>query len=455
MSIDSLQVNTIGDNLQQPVCVLLGHSIDCITTAVVLASTGQTVYLYTDTDVLDNTLSAYAFEHQVQALWKLYIQQGCIVVWQIPEQVQTWLVGLEKNLQPNLYKLNLLWLFTPELPESWQDNWLEVFNQQGAQLNHGQTPLILSGIETIGTFAELAKQLTQAWVYYIPFVFLQDGQAFASMLNAELWLLGEKIPNSTYKLTALHPLINGAKNSHISDILTIEFARNSIMSMLATRVSFMNECSRLADKKGVDITEVATIMGLDKRIGKSYLKAGWGFGGKTLPAEMQALEQTLEPLQSSNRLMQAVNTINEDQKELIFRKFWQYFDGLIENKIVSIWGASYKAGSGRTTGSAIHPLLKLLWSYNIKTQVYAEHARVELAIMYAEQPLLTLLDYPEQALEQSQAIFIMSWSKDKRINISVINELVIPVFDAQNILSTSQIEALVGGYMGIGRHKNL
>ncbi|WP_230658190.1 UDP-glucose/GDP-mannose dehydrogenase family protein [Psychrobacter sp. I-STPA10] len=453
MSIDPSQVNTIGDNLQQPVCVLLGHSIDCITTAVVLASTGQTVYLYTDTDVLDNTLSAYAFEHQVQAFWKLYIQQGCIVVWQIPEQVQTWLVGLEKNLQPNLYKLNLLWLFTPELPESWQDNWSEVFNQHGIQLNHGQTPLILSGIESIGAFAELAKQLTQAWVYYIPFVFLQDGQAFASMLNAELWLLGEKIPNSTYKLTALHPLINGAKNSHISNILTIEFARNSIMSMLATRVSFMNECSRLADKKGVDITEVATIMGLDKRIGKSYLKAGWGFGGKTLPAEMQALEQTLEPLQGSNRLMQAVNIINEDQKELIFRKFWQYFDGLIENKTVSIWGASYKAGSGSIKGSAIHPLLKLLWSYNITTQVYAEYAQAELAQIYAKQPLLTLINKPEQLLEQSQAIIVMSWSKDKHINVSVINELALPVFDAQNIFSSSQIGALVGDYIGIGRYQ--
>ena len=436
---------------QPSVCVLLGHSIDCITTAVVLASTGQAVHLYADIEALDSTLSTYAFEHQVQALWQLYVQQAAITVYPIADSAESWLTTLNEQSQSSASVLALLWLFIPELPQSWQDDWIQAFNRHASQINHGQTPLVLSGVQPIGSFAEVAKQLTQAWVYYVPFVFLQDGQAFASMLNPELWLVGEKTADSIHKLSMLRALFNGAHRQHVSDILTIEFARNSIMSMLATRVSFMNECSRLADTKGVDITEVATIMGLDKRIGKSYLKAGWGFGGKTLPTEIQALEQTLAKTQTKNRLMQVVANINEDQKELIFRKFWQYFDGMIEAKTVSIWGASYKAGSGRTTGSAIHPLLKLLWSYGIKTLVYAEHAQIELAQMYEQQPLLTLIEHPEQALEQAQAVFIMSWSKDKHINISAINELALPVFDAQNILSAKQIEALLGDYIGVGR----
>jgi len=225
------------------------------------------------------------------------------------------------------------------------------------------------------------------------------------------------------------------------------------MSMLATRVSFMNEWSRLADQQGVDILEVANIMGLDTRIGSSYLKAGWGFGGQTLPAEISALQQTLQNTQVEHRLMQAVNIINDDQKELIFRKFWQHFDGAIENKQVSIWGASYKAGSGRTSASAIHPLLRLLWSYNITTHIYALEAQSELASLYPDQPLLQFIDSATDKLADSDALFVLSWPSTKRLPISAINEVVVPVFDAQNAFAKTQVAALVGTYQGIGRSK--
>ena len=452
----SLLPSQAGDkNNQQSVCTVVGASINSVTTAVILASTGQVVHFYADGELLANLLSAYAFEHHVQALWQLYVTQGNIVVYPIPEQVEVFFSHINRhiNVEQNTHYLALIWLFYSELPQSWQDKWVVEFNQQNSQINSGQTPLALSGIEPIGTFDKIAKQLKQAWVYYVPFVFLQDGQAFASMLHPSLWLLGEKTKHSAHKLSALQPLMRGAEQQYTSDILTIEFARNSIMTMLATRVSFMNECSRLADSQGVDITEVATIMGLDKRIGKSYLKAGWGFGGKTLPTEMTVLSKTLAQTQTQNRLMHVVNEINEDQKELIFRKFWQYFDGMIEGKTVSIWGVSYKAGSGSIIGSAIHPLLKLLWSYGITTQVYAEQAQAELANLYADQPLLTLLGYPEQALENAQAILVMSWAKDKYINIGAINQQAIPIFDAQNVFTSAQIAKLVGYYVGIGRSK--
>lgn len=447
--------NYSAQSASQSVCVLVGQSIDAVTTATVLASLDQVVHLYADEEALNQTLATYNFEHQLQALWQLYIAKQQIVVLPIPSQASS---VFSDTTMGQLDEVSLYWLFYPELPASWSgqdgvgvadESWITQLNAS----NTTQVPLILSGIEPLGVFARVAEQCQRPWVYYVPFVFLQDGRCYTSMLTPMLWIMGEKTANSAHKLGMLQPLMAGARRSYITDIATIEFARSAIMSMLATRVSFMNEWSRLADRHGVDITQISTIMGLDERIGKSYLQAGWGFGGQTLPAEIDALAQTYAHSQDDNRLMRAVNVINDDQKELIFRKFWQYFDGNIEDKTVSIWGASYKAGSGRTSGSAIHPLLSLLWSYNITTQVYAGEAQAELARLYPNQPLLQFITQPEQQLEQAQALFVMAWAAHRPIPVHAINEVAVPVFDAQNLLKPSQIESLGSAYLGIGRGK--
>jgi len=430
------------------VCVLVGHSIEAITSAVVLASL---VHLYTEKEVLTQQLQQYGFEHHLQALWQMYVQQQQIVSYALPTTANKLLERYEKTDNNNERKqAALYWLFLDSIRPVWQaDSWITAFNH-----SHQQTlPLIMSGIKQLGAVAALSKQLQRAWVYYMPFVFLKDGDAYSSMLNPSLLLLGEKTPNSRHHLTMLQPLMQQARAFHQADIATIEFARSSIMAMLATRVSFMNEMSRLADSQQVDIQQVSHIMGLDERVGSSYLKAGWGFGGNTLPTELVKLQQSSAEKSLAMPLLQAVIDINEDQKELIFRKFWQYFDGFIDHKTVMIWGGSYKAGSGRTAESAIHPLLALLWSYNIRTLVYSDKAQTELAELYRQQPLLELIASPYQQLNEAQAIFIISWLPENRLDIARLNEQALPIFDARNALSRMQVDDLVGAYIGIGRAK--
>ena len=441
---DSTAINT-------NVCVLVGHSIEAITSAVVLASLGHVVHLYADKDVLSQQLQQYGFEHHLQALWQMYDQQQQIMSYTLPksadELIQRYEVASDNDEKKSVA---LYWLFLDSISSVWlEDSWITAFNHSHQQA----LPLIMSGIKPLCTVAALSTRLQRAWIYYLPFIFLKDGDAYSSMLNPSLWLLGEKTPNSSYHLNMLQPLMQHARATHHADIATIEFARSSIMAMLATRVSFMNEMSRLADSHQVDIQQVSHIMGLDARVGNSYLQAGWGFGGNTLPNELLQLQQSSKAQSLAMPLLQSVIHINEDQKELIFRKFWQYFDGFIDNKTVMIWGGSYKAGSGRTAESAIHPLLALLWSYNIRTLVYSDKAQTELAALYKQQPLLELINNPYQQLNEAQAIFIISWLLENRLDIAKLNEQAMPVFDAQNALSRTQIDGLVGDYMGIGRAK--
>lgn len=433
------------------VCVLVGHSIEAITSAVVLASLGHAVHLYADKDILAQQLQQYGFEHHLQALWQMYDQQQQIVSYALPKSADELIQRYEvANDNDEKKSVALYWLFLDSISSVWlEDSWITAFNHSHQQA----LPLIMSGIKQLGAVAALSKRLQRAWVYYLPFVFLKDGDAYSSMLNPSLWLLGEKTPNSSYHLHMLQPLMQHARATHHADIATIEFARSSIMAMLATRVSFMNEMSRLADSHQVDIQQVSHIMGLDARVGSSYLQAGWGFGGNTLPTELLQLQLSSQAQSLAMPLLQSVIHINEDQKELIFRKFWQYFDGFIDNKTVMIWGGSYKTGSGRTAESAIHPLLALLWSYNIRTLVYSDKAQTELAALYKQQPLLQLINNPYQQLNEAQAIFIISWLPENRLDIAKLNEQAMPIFDAQNALSRTQIDGLVGDYMGIGRAK--
>ena len=439
------------------VCVIIGHSIEAITSAVVLASLDHQVHIYADLDLLAQQVEQYGFERHLQALWQLYGQQQQIVQCALPASADELIQSYEGKVGQSLdeqkatpLSVSCYWLFLESIKSVWtDDNWVMAFNHSQQQT----TPVIMSGIEKLGHITKLADSLQRTWVYYVPFVFLQDGEAYSSMLKPSLWLLGEKTPESSHHLTVLQPLLQHARAYHHADIATIEFARSSIMAMLATRVSFMNELSRLADSQQVDIGQVSRIMGLDARVGSSYLQAGWGFGGHTLPTELDKLQQSSQDNSVNMPLLQSVLHINDDQKELIFRKFWQHYDGFIDNKTVMIWGGSYKSGSGRTTGSAIHPLLALLWSYNIKTLVYSDKAKSSLAKDYGQQPLLQLLDSPYEQLAYAQAIFIISLSPQHQLDIAQLNQFAMPIFDAQNALSRPQINALVGAYAGIGRAK--
>ncbi|MGI9339168.1 MAG: UDP-glucose/GDP-mannose dehydrogenase family protein, partial [Psychrobacter sp.] len=238
------------------VCVIIGHSIEAITSAVVLASLDHQVHIYADLDLLAQQVEQYGFERHLQALWQLYGQQQQIVQCALPASADELIQSYEGKVgqSPDEQKATPLsvscyWLFLESIKSVWtDDNWVIAFNHSQQQT----TPVIMSGIEKLGHITKLADSLQRAWVYYVPFVFLQDGEAYSSMLKPSLWLLGEKTPESSHQLTVLQPLLQYARAYHHADIATIEFARSSIMAMLATRVSFMNELSRLADSQQVD-----------------------------------------------------------------------------------------------------------------------------------------------------------------------------------------------------------
>lgn len=416
---------------------MIGASLEAMNVAIVLASLDISVKLFCHASEIDEALNHYRFEQQMIAFWQLYCHQQKIVV----TTTQS-LSSIKQEI--NQTDVSCIWLFLDVI-----DNHNK--QQLSEYIINPHQQIILGGLTKIGEADAIAQQFASPWVFYFPLIFMKDGENFTSMLKPEFVFIGEKTTHSYQKSDILQFFLMNAQQSAFADIKTVEFARSSLMAMLATRISLINEMARLADSLQVNIHDVQTMLGLDSRIGQRYLSAGWGFGGKTLQTELNGLEQSFTEKNINASLIKAVKDINDDQKELIFRKFWRHYDGFIENKTVMIWGAGYRQGTGRTINSAIHPLLKLLWSYHIKTLIFADNTAYELAETYQENPLFVLVDDAYELLSQVDALFIINWSSYIQPDIYQLNQVAIPIFDAKNIINNDNKAKLIGNYYGIGR----
>lgn len=415
---------------------IIGANHEAINAGILLASLNKKVHLLSIKNAIDETLFHYHFDRQINALWSLYVNEHKIIHHHKNSRDDT--IDFIKKSQGSL-----IWLFVDDM----SDDELALFTKTQ---DNPHSQIILSGIDNIGKMEQIADEMISKWVYYLPFIFMKDGANFSSFYQSDLVLIGEKTANSVVNCEIVSFIKSQAKQCQIDTIKTIEFARSAIMAMLATRLSFMNEMTRLADKENVNIKHIERIMGSDSRIGSAYLGAGWGFGGKTLPNELTLLKNQFDNQNVKSDVLNAVIDVNADQKELIFRKFWRYFNGFIENKTVMIWGAGYRIGAGLSTNSAIHPLLKLLWSYDIKTAVYTNNTTIELKELYENQALLSITNNPYK-LDGIDSLFIINWSGLTPPDIYELNKYNVPIFDAKNILSDDEIKLLTSDYIGIGR----
>ena len=151
-------------------------------------------------------------------------------------------------------------------------------------------------------------------------------------------MVGEKSPNTARENPIIATFLAHSQQQQVHSIMVIEFARSSMMNIVASKLSLINEMARLADACQVDMLEVVEVLKLDSRIGTGFLHPSWGYGGSTLQKEVDFLKSSLASRYVSNKLVHEVDRINTDQKELIFRKLWCHFDSDITGKTVVIWG---------------------------------------------------------------------------------------------------------------------
>ena len=285
--------------------------------------------------------------------------------------------------------------------------------------------------------------------------FLKEGSAVDDFLKPDRIVIGteseraKKIMERLYKPFLLngHPLI-------FMDIASAEMTKYAANSMLATKISFMNDIANLCDIVGADINSVRKGIGSDPRIGNKFIYAGAGYGGSCFPKDVKALIKTGNDYKYKLRILQSVEDVNDDQKLVVYNKLSGHFKDL-KGLTIGIWGLSFKPNTDDMREAPALVLIEQLLEQGAKVKAYDP-----VAVHECKRKIGDVIEYVEDAYEaviDVDALVLMTeWSEFRVPNFKVLNKLMKQkiVFDGRNIYDP--VEMIDNGftYFGIGRNIN-
>lgn len=317
-----------------------------------------------------------------------------------------------------------------------------------------QPPLLING-STFGLYGtkRLQQLLPQAQWAYLPDI-IQEGNAIQSFTGQERLIIGVETPEALRLLKELfRPFFPHESQWLVMPILDAELTKLSISGMLATRISYMNDLANVAETIGVDISNIKQGLAADRRIGGVYLSPGAGFGGENFSSDILMLSKEVEQRGVKSRLLEQVWEINEDQKEVLFRKFWRYYETQLHAKTVAIWGASFKEETASTYNSPIHKMLKALNAEGVKIRLFDPMAMAEVKALYPDIAIYYAKDQYD-ALQGADALFILTaWKSFYAPDYQKMKQQMQHpyILDGRNIYDPEFMRAEGFIYEGVGR----
>ena len=285
--------------------------------------------------------------------------------------------------------------------------------------------------------------------------FLKEGAAIGDFMKPDRIIVGT---DNTRPTELMHELYAPFNRSHdrmiVMDIRSAELTKYAANAMLATKISFMNELSNLAERLGADIEQVRVGIGSDPRIGYHFIYPGCGYGGSCFPKDVQALERTAREVDYNAELLQAVESVNRRQKQVIYQKIIRHFNGELNGKTFALWGLAFKPGTDDMREAPSRVLLDALWAAGAKVRAYDPAAMQEARRIYGERHDFELCESPEIAVEGSDALVtITEWkvfrSPDFRRIKDSLSQAVI--FDGRNMYDPQVLAEAGITYYAIGR----
>ncbi|MFZ3027306.1 UDP-glucose dehydrogenase family protein, partial [Rhodoferax sp.] len=279
--------------------------------------------------------------------------------------------------------------------------------------------------------------------------FLKEGAAVEDFTRPDRIVLGvandaagERALNTMRQLYA--PFNRNHERTRVMDVKSAEFTKYAANAMLATRISFMNELANLADQVGADIELVRQGIGSDPRIGYSFLYAGTGYGGSCFPKDVQALARTAREHGQTLRVLEAVEAVNHDQKQVLVNKIFAKYGPKLAGKTFALWGLAFKPNTDDMRDAPsrviISALLRAGASINAHDPVAQEEAKRVLALDLADAPkLLQNLQFADKAMETVQGadalIIVTEWKAYRSPNWTALKAAMKEpvVFDGRNL----------------------
>ena len=285
--------------------------------------------------------------------------------------------------------------------------------------------------------------------------FLKEGAAVNDCMRPDRIILGTDSESAEKKLRELYSPFNRNHDKMIvMDVRSAELTKYAANCMLATKISFMNEMSNLAEIFGADIENVRRGIGSDPRIGYQFIYPGCGYGGSCFPKDVQALARSASAAGYTARVLEAVEEVNYAQKEKLFEYISRHFSGDLEGKTVALWGLSFKPNTDDMREASSRVLMEKLWNAGATVRAYDPEAMEETQRIYGSRKDLSLMGTKESALEGADFLVICTeWQSFKAPNFELIKEkLSVPlIFDGRNLFEPQLMLEYGLHYYAIGR----
>jgi UDPglucose 6-dehydrogenase len=283
--------------------------------------------------------------------------------------------------------------------------------------------------------------------------FLKQGAAVEDFLKPDRVVIGATDDRAAEIMTELYrPFTRTGAPIMVMDCASAELSKYAANAMLATRISFMNEVANVCEAFGADVDKVRQAVASDRRIGAAFLFPGVGYGGSCFPKDVKAVIRFAAEKKYRFRILEAVESVNEAQKQRLLLKMDAHFGKSLKGRTVAVWGLSFKPRTDDMREAPAVPMIDGLLARGAKVQAFDPEAREAARRIFG-----TRIEYARrayEALKGADALVIMTeWNEFREPDFSRMKRLLKQpvIFDGRNIYNPQQLRALGFTYASIGR----
>lgn len=285
--------------------------------------------------------------------------------------------------------------------------------------------------------------------------FLKEGAAIADFMHPDRVVIGADDEQATLLMRALYaPFLRNRDRVLVMDTRSAELTKYVANAMLASRISFMNEMSRLAERVGADIEQVRMGIGADPRIGTHFLYAGCGWGGSCFPKDVQALAHMGQDVGMELQIIGAVHQVNEQQKRLLGQRICQRYGDDLQGQTFGVWGLSFKPDTDDLREAPSLLLIDELLKRGATVQVFDPVAMPGLAALWPARTGLVLCTDPLAAADGASALAVVTeWREFRSPDFGALKaRMKTPVIlDGRNLYDPGLMLQLGFEHLGVGR----
>ncbi len=284
--------------------------------------------------------------------------------------------------------------------------------------------------------------------------FLREGSSVEDMEKTDRVVIGAQNEKTFEKLRKLYDHLNTIIVE--TDLRSAELIKYASNSFLATKISFINEMAQICERAGADVGEVAHGMGLDKRVGRRFLRAGIGYGGSCFPKDVAAMYKTSTDQAYDFKLLRSVMEVNEGQRDYFMDKIIDYYGENLDGKTIACLGLAFKSNTDDIRESVSIKIVRRLRGLGAKIKAYdpkaMENAKGELgenSIEYCDGIYETMKDADGLCL-------LTEWSQFGELDLERVEELMKDkaIFDGRNLLNKEDVQDAGFTYFAIGKRTN-